>query len=132
MIIAVADTHALLWYLYDDHRLSQIAADLFSDAEKARNQIVLSSISLVEIVYLVEKRRIPQDSFELVIAALDTNELFHEQAVNRDVAQALRTINPSEVRDMPDRIIAATAVKLQVPLISKDRHIQASRIQTIW
>jgi PIN domain nuclease of toxin-antitoxin system len=36
------------------------------------------------------------------------------------------------VPDMPDRIIAATAVHLGVPLVSRDRRLQAAGIQTIW
>jgi predicted nucleic acid-binding protein len=33
---------------------------------------------------------------------------------------------------MPDRIIAATALHLGLPLISRDRKIQLSSVPTIW
>jgi PIN domain nuclease of toxin-antitoxin system len=33
---------------------------------------------------------------------------------------------------LPDRIIAATAVHLGVPVISRDRKIQSSSIATVW
>jgi PIN domain nuclease of toxin-antitoxin system len=33
---------------------------------------------------------------------------------------------------MPDRIIAATALYLQVPIISQDHKIQATSLTTIW
>jgi len=33
---------------------------------------------------------------------------------------------------MPDRIVAATALVLQLPLVSKDSRIRASEVQTIW
>jgi predicted nucleic acid-binding protein len=33
---------------------------------------------------------------------------------------------------MPDQIIAATAMHLGVPLISRDRRIKASSLATIW
>jgi predicted nucleic acid-binding protein len=36
------------------------------------------------------------------------------------------------VADMPDRIIAATALHLGLPLITRDRHLQSAGIQTIW
>jgi predicted nucleic acid-binding protein len=36
------------------------------------------------------------------------------------------------VPDMPDRIIAGTAMYLELPLISRDRKIQLSQIDTIW
>jgi hypothetical protein len=34
MIRAVADTHAVLWYLYNDARLSRIATEVMDSAEK--------------------------------------------------------------------------------------------------
>jgi PIN domain nuclease of toxin-antitoxin system len=33
---------------------------------------------------------------------------------------------------MPDRIIAATAMHLGLPLISRDSKIQVSNVHTIW
>jgi predicted nucleic acid-binding protein len=33
---------------------------------------------------------------------------------------------------MPDRIIAATALRLGLPLISRDHRIQLSEVSTIW
>jgi PIN domain nuclease of toxin-antitoxin system len=60
MIAGIADTHAALWYLYDDRRMS-VAAGYFIDQAGARDgQIVASSISLAEIVYLIEKNRLPK------------------------------------------------------------------------
>lgn len=34
--------------------------------------------------------------------------------------------------DMPDRIIAGTALHLKLPLITRDHKIQLSQIDTIW
>ena len=36
------------------------------------------------------------------------------------------------VPDMPDRIIAATAVHLGLPLITRDERIRSAGIKTIW
>jgi len=36
------------------------------------------------------------------------------------------------VRDMPDRMIAATAARLGLPLVTRDRQIQSAGIATIW
>jgi predicted nucleic acid-binding protein len=49
-----------------------------------------------------------------------------------EIAQALAQISRDTVPDMPDRIIAATALYLNIPLVTKDSKIQASNIQTIW
>ena len=48
------------------------------------------------------------------------------------MADTLRTISGAVVRDMPDRMIAATAVALGLPLVSRDRQILASGIAFIW
>lgn len=49
---AVADTHTVLWYLYNDARLSEVAGKVIDGAYAAGDQIAISSIALVEIVYL--------------------------------------------------------------------------------
>jgi predicted nucleic acid-binding protein len=48
------------------------------------------------------------------------------------IAQTLTRVSRGSIPDMPDRIIAATALHLGVPLISRDARIQASSIKTIW
>jgi len=51
---------------------------------------------------------------------------------NTNVVEALSYIPREQVPDMPDRIIAATARYLDLPLISRDRKIQAANINIIW
>lgn len=43
MIAGVADTHTVLWYLFDDGRLSFAAAEFIEQAAAAGNRIVISS-----------------------------------------------------------------------------------------
>lgn len=133
MIRAVADTHAVLWYLYNDPRLSMAAGAMMDATVKAGDEIAISSISLVEIAYLVEKNRIPLDSFDRVIAALNTpGSNLQEINLNQHVADSLRQVVRSQVPEMADRVIAATALMLGVPVISRDSKITASSIATIW
>jgi len=88
---------------------------------------------LAEIVYLSEKGRISPLTLERLLAAVDTtNAVLVEVPFNRDVANALHLVNRTEVPDLPDRIIAATALHLGVPLISRDSKIQLSSVNTIW
>ena len=58
MIHAITDTHGLIWYLSEDTSLSKQAADQFDYALENDRIIGVSAISVVEIVYLVEKGRI--------------------------------------------------------------------------
>ncbi len=66
-IAAVADTHTAIWHLFGDTRLSAAAATVINEAADAREKIAISSITLAELVYLVEKNRLPQLAYtELV------------------------------------------------------------------
>jgi predicted nucleic acid-binding protein len=51
---------------------------------------------------------------------------------DRNIALTLRQVDRSQIPDLPDRIIAATALYLNAPVISRDRRIQLSSIDTIW
>jgi PIN domain nuclease of toxin-antitoxin system len=132
-IAAVADTHAALWYLYADPRLSHEAKAFFDQSAAQDHRIAISSISLVETVYLIDKGRIPYSVYADLCDVLgDPDHLFVEIVVSKSVSDALRNISRSEVPDMPDRIVAATALHLNVPIISRDRRIRASVLSTIW
>jgi PIN domain nuclease of toxin-antitoxin system len=97
------------------------------------DQIAISAISLVEIVYLVEKGRIPAGRFSELVRELETSgSIFLETAVDRGIARSLTRVDVLQIPDMPDRVIAATALNLDVPLISRDGKIRVSSIQTIW
>jgi predicted nucleic acid-binding protein len=52
--------------------------------------------------------------------------------LNLAVVDALASVPRSSVPDMPDRIIAATAVSLGLPLITRDARIRSLPIATIW
>lgn len=133
MSIAVADTHAVIWYLANDARLSTNARKTFEDAARKGEQIAISVITLVEIVYLVEKGRIPAGRFTQLMTALDDPEsLLVEVALTPAIARTLSRVDRDDVPDMPDRIIAATALHLNVPVISRDGKIKTSAITTIW
>jgi PIN domain nuclease of toxin-antitoxin system len=133
MIQAVTDTHAVIWYLFGDSRLSSTARATFTDAATTGNQIAFSTITLIEIIYLIERGRIDSTAFDRVLAALTIPDtVLAEAPVNQGIATALRSVDRHQVPDLPDRIITATALNFGVPLISRDRAIQAGTVTTIW
>jgi PIN domain nuclease of toxin-antitoxin system len=130
VVSAVADTHAVIWYIFGDIRLSlTLIAQIAADGDR----VAFSSITLAEIVYLSERGRIPSDTFDRLLEAVDRNDaVLAEAPFDRNIAQTLQLVNRTQVPDLPDRIIAATALHLGVPLISRDRRIQLSSVNTIW
>ena len=130
---AVLDTHTVLWYLENSQQLSAIARTRIENAVRDARHVRVSAISLVETVYLVERRRLPLAALERLRSALsDPNSGLLIAPVDASVADALPNIPRDVVPDMPDRIIAATAVHLGLPLVTRDRRLQSAGIQTIW
>ena len=133
MIIAVADTHAVIWYLANDLRLGAKAKSTFEGASRNGDQIAVSAITLVEIIYLVEKGRVPAERFTQLMSALDDSDnMLIVVSLTSAISRTLSRVDREQVPDMPDRIIAATGLHLGVPVISRDGKIRASEITTIW
>ncbi len=130
----VADTHALVWYLVEPERLSQVALDALEGSIAAGEPVYISAISLIEICYLIEKRRIATDLLQRILAVLnDPNPSLVVVPIDLAISIAIREIDRDTVPDMPDRIIAATALHLNLPLVTRDRKIRAEgAIVTIW
>jgi PIN domain nuclease of toxin-antitoxin system len=94
---------------------------------------MLSPISLAEIVYLIEKNRLPVLAYEELKRALADREYVIEEApLTAEIVEAMRQVPRADVPDMPDRMVAATAVHFAVPGISRDGRIRASNVRTVW
>jgi len=94
--------------------------------------LFLPSISLVEVIYLVEKRRLPVFALERLNAALQNpGSALRIAPLDLAVAASPQKVARDVVPDMPDRIIAATALHLGLPLVTRDYRI-AVGIETIW
>lgn len=133
MTSILADTHAIIWYIEASERLSSAALNVMRSAIQSGGVIYVSAISMVEIVYLTEKRRIPIEIFDRMTLFLEReNYGFKEVPFNSNMALAMRKIPANIVPDMPDRMISATALYLDVPLITCDRKIRSAPLITIW
>ena len=133
MIAGVADTHAALWYLLKNPSLSGTARRFMDESAAAGYDIMVSPISLAEIVYLVEKNRLPASAYEdLKNALADPEYVIVEAPFNGEIVEAMLKVSRAEVPDMPDRIVAATGIHFGVPVISRDGRIRSSSVKTIW
>jgi PIN domain nuclease of toxin-antitoxin system len=128
----LADTHALIWYLFDEGRLSSEGRAALDGAISAGFPILVSAISIIEVIYLEERHRIGAGATERIRQACEAEDPSIEIVpIDARVAHSIQLVPRADVPDMPDRIIAATAVSLGVPLVTRDGKIRASSVQTI-
>ena len=130
----VADTHSLIWHLQGNPRLSSRVRSIFSRADSSKASIVVPTIVLVEMTYLAEKKRIADTLLKASLALLRrAGESYLLAPLDLAVVDVLERAPRSPVPDMPDRIIAATALCLGLPLLSRDRDMAAVvGLKVIW
>lgn len=132
---AVADTHAVVWHLADPSRLSANASAALSAAEST-GKIWISTVTFIELIYLIEKGRLaPIVLSELWNAVSDPTEPVEALPLSVGVASVFDRIPRGIVPDMPDRIIAATALAHGLPLVSADRCIRSLAVpglSVVW
>ena len=129
----VIDTNIVIWYFGDYSRLSPSAETTIDDVVES-GTVFVASITIVELTYLLEKNRIPLEVLDKLREALDDESTsFRLAELTRRVAEDVQRIDRSIVGDMPDRIIAATALHLGLPLLTSDGNIQKlTNVETIW
>jgi PIN domain nuclease of toxin-antitoxin system len=128
----VTDTHALYWHLASDPRLSPSAREVFAQADAGLHRILIPGITLIEMVYLVEKQRLDAALVERAYTSLDTVAGSYQVApLDQHTARALHDIPRRMIPDMPDRIIVATARQLGLPLITRDAAIRKARVVSV-
>jgi PIN domain nuclease of toxin-antitoxin system len=121
---------ALVWHLEKKRKLGKQTQRILEEADQGDHTIALSGATLMEILYLSERQRISVD-----LASL-RNLLSHKQnytvvPVGFEVIGATATID--DIPELHDRVIAGTAVWLDVPILTNDPDMTASRyVHTIW
>ena len=129
----ILDTHSLIWYTTADPILSTKAKAALAEAAGSGELIYIPPICLVECIYLVEKGRIPASGLEAILSALASRtSALKLAAFDLPVADAVYRIPREAVPDLPDRVIAGTAIALRLPLVSRDAKIRLSGIETLW
>jgi PIN domain nuclease of toxin-antitoxin system len=126
----LADTVALVWHLRAHRRLGRQAREILREADQGHHTIAISGVTLMEILYLSERWRIPIGLQNLGgLLAQSTN--YTVIPVGFEVVNAAADID--DVPELHDRLIAGTAAWLGVPILTNDPVITDSQhVQTMW
>ncbi|MDI6707566.1 MAG: PIN domain-containing protein [Candidatus Thermoplasmatota archaeon] len=126
----VTDTHPLLWYLTDDERLSSSAKEIFDRAEKGEETIIVPTIVLAESFYTTKKYHM-DIKFREVLDRLETGWNYQPYPLDLEIIKAIQNLD--KLPELHDKIIVATARKLEAKLITKDEKIASAQyVEIVW
>ena len=125
----LVDTHALLWWMGGDRRLSNQARVIL---ENSANERIVSVASLWELAIKISMARPP--AYGLTVG------LVEEQLRAQDFIQLPLRIDalvrveklPWLHRDPFDRMLIGQALSENIPLLTSDTQIQRYPVQTVW
>ncbi|MEA3279462.1 MAG: PIN domain-containing protein [Thermodesulfobacteriota bacterium] len=118
----VTDTQALVKFMMGKKVINNRSHQAFQSADNG-DATIIPAIVLMEVLYLFEKNRID-------ISLLQTEDLFKSQNYQFEPLSFEILKTASEINDIPelhDRLIAATARYLDLPIITNDPVIRDSR-----
>ena len=123
------DTHAFLWWMFDDPKLSIVARQLIGDSN---NGILVSAASVWEVSTKYRLGRLPE-AREIAsdVPGWIEKAGFDALPISPRHAQLAGSCNATH-GDPFDRMLAAQARLEAVPLISTDRALKEFEIELVW
>ena len=123
------DTNAIIRHFAQVSRLGVRAKEIIIQGEQDQHQLFVSIISLMEIMYLAEKNRIPL-SLDEILENINSKKCYSIVEFDVDILREAANI---QFYELHDRLILATAKHLGTPIISSDQEFAAiENIEVIW
>ncbi len=125
----LADTVTIIRHFSGTGRIGRKARTILEGVEKGDHHLFLSTVSLVEILYLSEKKRI-------MINLGESLDIIDDSANYSIVDLTTEIVKFAEKIDFPeifDRLIISTARYLGVHILTSDRAIRSSGfVEAVW
>jgi PIN domain nuclease of toxin-antitoxin system len=123
------DTHAFLWFIGGDSRISQLGRDVI---ENPQNNVHLSLVSVWEMALKVVVRKLEFDQpLQELVEAHSTRNQIKLLAISMDHIQRTTEL-PLHHRDPFDRLLVAQCLVEKVCLVSIDAALDPYGIDRIW
>ncbi len=126
---ALLDTHAFLWWITDDPRLSARAREIIGDGS---HTLFFSAASGWEIAIKAQLGRLqlPDKADSFVLEQLSANAF---NSLPIQLSHALHILNlPRHHRDPFDRMLVAQSQLEELPILTADPLIAQYQVEVIW
>jgi PIN domain nuclease of toxin-antitoxin system len=131
-VLILLDTHVVMWLSYDYDCISPKARAAIKQAREKESGMAISAMTLIEIARLSSHGRIHLTP-DLGTFLSDIEQRFVLLPITANIAVQAFELPSSYPKDPADRIIGATALIEDIPLLTADREIRKSRaLPTIW
>lgn len=123
------DTHAFLWWIMDDSRLSSVARQHIEDG---RNEVLISAATAWEIAIKcqLDKLTLPAKPEQFVVEHIASNSF---SALPITLSHALHVYElPLLHRDPFDRMLVSQCQLEKLPMLTTDDLVIQYGIETIW
>ena len=119
------DTHILVWWLLDVHRLSKVQTGVLNELMQTNQVAGLSAISLREMAFMIQGERIQVDaSLDAWLDSIDSHPLLSIFPLTAKIAAESVRLGDDFPNDPADQIIVATARCHNLTLITADERIR--------
>ena len=123
------DTHALLWWVFGDPKLSPGARRAITQPD---NEIVVSAASAWEIATKYRIGKMPEAKVLATdIAGALTRENFGTLSVSLAHGQHAGAL-PGQLKDPFDRMLIAQSLLERLPLVSNEKAFDAYGVKRVW
>ncbi len=123
------DTHAFLWLIHDDDRLSRAARQTFLNME---NRLFFSAASMWEICIKMSLGKISlREGWSQIIQEEMERSTINWLPIQRSHCVEVVRL-PFHHRDPFDRMLIAQALVEDMHLLSRDNRLSAYEIERIW
>jgi PIN domain nuclease of toxin-antitoxin system len=131
-LLILLDTHVVIWLAFEESRIAPLAQAAIQKARQSARGIAISDFTLFELSLLFRKKQ-----FRLAISPetflREVEHRFPVFPVTANIALQAYELPANYPNDPVDRIIGATALIEDIPLVTADREIRRSRaVPTIW
>lgn len=126
----MADTHSLLWAFTRLEKLGNHARAAFTEVANGEAFLLVPVIAIAELIFTVENKPVRDNLAEILSQIQSSSNIGF---IDLDLQTVLQLRELTDIPEMHDRMIVASAIKHKAALITFDETITKSGlVEVIW